>query len=1027
MTSGVSWNEPGLNPEAQHGAGDAARRAGLSSGRSSSGSISARLEELSQRIGGQAGSNVAAAPITSSVRGARLSDTVARLNARLAQMTAGGGEPQGEGVFDRAFDAARRNHAPQGMPEPSDLGLEQVIAEIAARQRMLDEAPAYAPTTPAAQARYAEPAAPDFSSLEQQLHNITRQIETLRHPSGIEDALSALRSDLAAIGRAIDEAMPRRALEALQSEVHALADRIGEGYGRGGDPAVLETIERGLARVHGALNEMTPAEGLAGFNARISELADKIDNVAAAGPDPETLRYLQAAINELRELSAGVASAEGVAAIAGDVQALGARIDHIAQTTGTTGLDSLAMRVNELTQALDTRVTEIGPLPSNLESLVKTLSDKLDHADSGSRDQVAFDQLERQIAGLAEKIDAADQRSGDLSAIERGIQQLTLQVRAAREDAATTAERVARTVAADLASTLPHASVDVSALKQDLETLHANQSESEQRTHETLEAVHDTLERLVERLAMVETDVRADERSIGVRTEERAAPIAPFAAMPTLIPEPAAAMPATMPPGPRPAAPMYAQRGERTPIAPDLPADTPLEPGSTGRGRSAAERIAASEAALGPLKREGTEVAGKANFIAAARRAAQAAANEGGMTDGQRTEEHKEDETPTSLIGRFLANRRRALVLGVSALLVLYGAMQVISMMGGSGGEASRPTSSQTQPPQSTKLAASAVAPAPAVAAELAALPPAAPGTQTSTEPLVAPTPSTSLIAPMPATARALPTAQPAPAGETTGSVKPPLDITALSTPAAPATARAASLADKLPASIGGPALRTAGAAGNPAAEYEIGVRFAEGRGVPANMELAVQWLERAANQGLAPAQYRLGSLFEKGQGVKKDLEKARTLYLAAADKGNAKAVHNLAVLYAEGIDGKPDYRTAAQWFRKAAERGVADSQYNLGILYARGIGVDQNLAESYKWFSLAAAQGDQDSAKKRDDVSGRLDQQSLVAARLAVQTWAAEPAPDEAMTVKAPASGWDGAPAAAPVKPAARRKPQSS
>ncbi len=187
-----------------------------------------------------------------------------------------------------------------------------------------------------------------------------------------------------------------------------------------------------------------------------------------------------------------------------------------------------------------------------------------------------------------------------------------------------------------------------------------------------------------------------------------------------------------------------------------------------------------------------------------------------------------------------------------------------------------------------------------------------------------------------------------------------------------------------------------------------------------------MQWLERAANHGLAPAQYRLGSLYEKGQGVKKDLEKARTLYLSAADKGNAKAVHNLAVLYAEGIDGKPDYRNAAQWFRKAADRGVADSQYNLGILYARGIGVDQNLAESYKWFSLAAAQGDVDAGKKRDDVAGRLDQQSLVAAKLAVQTWAADLPPDEAMNVKAPPTGWDAVPAA-PVKPAARRKPAST
>ena len=88
-----------------------------------------------------------------------------------------------------------------------------------------------------------------------------------------QTTLAGLRTDLADIGRAINEAMPRRALEALQSEVHALADRIGEGYGRGGDPAVLETIERGLARVHSTLNEMTPAEGLAGFNARNPPLA----------------------------------------------------------------------------------------------------------------------------------------------------------------------------------------------------------------------------------------------------------------------------------------------------------------------------------------------------------------------------------------------------------------------------------------------------------------------------------------------------------------------------------------------------------------------------------------------------------------------------------------------------------------------------------------------------------------------------------------------------------------------------------
>ena len=128
----------------------------------------------------------------------------------------------------------------------------------------------------------------------------------------------------------------------------------------------------------------------------------------------------------------------------------------------------------------------------------------------------------------------------------------------------------------------------------------------------------------------------------------------------------------------------------------------------------------------------------------------------------------------------------------------------------------------------------------------------------------------------------------------------------------------------------------------------------------------------------------------------------------------------------AHAAEGKPDYRAAAQWFTRAAAHGVADSQYNLGILYARGIGVEQNLAESYKWFSLAAAQGDQDAGKKREDVATRLDKQALVAAKLAVQTWAAETPPAEAMTVAAPAGGWDKADTQPKAKPSATAKPKA-
>ena len=1010
MNSGASWDERGLSPELYEAAREAARRAGMS---------------VEQWLDSTFGSGAAAAKPAAreeaapSMRGARLSDTVAKLNARLEQLTSG----RAAAAADTGRHAAEKSSPPLA-PEP--LGIDEAIAEIEARQRALEAAPAGEPASAAVfQPAYAQSSAPalDLSNLERQLNHITSQIEALRQPSGVEDAIASLRADLADIARALNEALPRRALEGLQSDIHTLAERIEHSYGRAEQP-VLQGIEHRLNEVYAALNAMTPAEGLGGLDERVSELAHKIDGMAHGGSDPEMLRYLEAAINELRELSHGVASAEGVAALAGDVQALGARIDHIATTTGASGLDSLAQRVGELTHALDTRVETIGPMPQNLAALVSQLTDRLNGADNTSRDQVAFEQLERRIMSIADRIETTDQRSGDLSAIERGIQQLTLQMREAREESAATAERVARAVMSDM----PRG--DGEQVRRDLETLHAHQAESDQRTQETLEALHDTLERLVDRLASVETGIHAAAAPEPVHPRHSAEPVRMVE--PAVHSEPApqsyAAEPALPAAAARSAAPfVHVQRTERPPIDPDLPADTPLEPGiGAARGRSPAERIAASEAALGPalgtLKREG-EVAGKANFIAAARRAAQAAANEGGI-EAPRAEEHKPEETPTSLIGRFLANRRRALTVGVSVLLVLYGATQVVSMFGG-WGEAPEPprnTPSQTRAPEPRKMAAPA--PAPAVPLPAAPAIPAEPERQSAT-PLVAPTPTAALIAPTPIMAPApSEPAQP----DVTGSVKPqpPLNLAALAAKPEAAPAQG-TLLDRLAPAIAGPALRAAAAAGNPAAEYEIGVRYSEGRGVPADLELAALWFESAANHGLAPAQYRLGSLYEKGQGLKKDLNKARTLYLQASDKGNAKAIHNLAVLYAEGIDGKPDYGAASQWFRKAATRGVADSQYNLGILYARGIGVDQNLAESYKWFALAAAQGDQDANKKRDDVASRLDQQSLVAARLAVQTFSPDTPPDEAMNVKAPPGGWDKA-TAAPAKPAMpRRKQQQS
>src|SRR3954466_5795398 len=135
MNSGPSWNAGGLSPELYQAAREAAQRAGMSVEEwlrstfgdsavatmrpQNAGALGARLGELSQRFGHAA--ETEAAPV--SARGARLSDTVAKLNARLKQIGPTRPAPHPETASP-----------PRPKPDPSELNIDQVIAEIAARQ-----------------------------------------------------------------------------------------------------------------------------------------------------------------------------------------------------------------------------------------------------------------------------------------------------------------------------------------------------------------------------------------------------------------------------------------------------------------------------------------------------------------------------------------------------------------------------------------------------------------------------------------------------------------------------------------------------------------------------------------------------------------------------------------------------------------------------------------------------------------------------------------------------------------------------
>ncbi len=190
------------------------------------------------------------------------------------------------------------------------------------------------------------------------------------------------------------------------------------------------------------------------------------------------------------------------------------------------------------------------------------------------------------------------------------------------------------------------------------------------------------------------------------------------------------------------------------------------------------------------------------------------------------------------------------------------------------------------------------------------------------------------------------------------------------------------------PVAIGPNSLRNAAAKGDPAAEFEVGARFAEGRGVPQDLQQAVSWYQRAAAQGFAPAQYRLASMYERGLGVKVDLARARVWYQRAAEGGVVKAMHNMAVLSAGRDSSLTDYQAAAKWFATAAEYGLADSQFNLAIMLDSGLGMERDAKQAYKWFAIAARAGDEEASRRRDALRAKLTPQDVAAIEAQITGW---------------------------------------
>ena len=323
-------------------------------------------------------------------------------------------------------------------------------------------------------------AAMTLPTIHDQLRQVSEQVETFG-ASRMNEAIDALRNDLADIAGKLTEASPRRAIEALESEVRELASQLDVGRRSGGHELDLSSIESGLAEVRDAIRALTPAESLSGAVDAIHVLSQKIDQMAAGAQDPAAIQQLEAAITGLRGIVSRVASDDSLAALTAEVRALSEKINSglSGVASGSNILQTLEQRIGTIADAIEiVRISAASPGSSALEAAIRSLGEKIERmqaasdqhaggADLGAMigslgdriermhaasdplagnspfgtmigslsekierlqaargDSDVLRQIEQRIAALSEKLEASEAKLGNLDSIDRGMKEL---------------------------------------------------------------------------------------------------------------------------------------------------------------------------------------------------------------------------------------------------------------------------------------------------------------------------------------------------------------------------------------------------------------------------------------------------------------------------------------------------------------------------------------------------------------------------------------------------------------------------
>ena len=125
---------------------------------------------------------------------------------------------------------------------------------------------------------------------------------------------------------------------------------------------------------------------------------------------------------------------------------------------------------------------------------------------------------------------------------------------------------------------------------------------------------------------------------------------------------------------------------------------------------------------------------------------------------------------------------------------------------------------------------------------------------------------------------------------------------------------------------------------------YDRGRCYQRGVGVGQDIQMAMQWFEKAADRGSAIAMCGLGEIAVSRTDIPVDEFAAGLWFTRAAENGWARAQCLLGMCFLFGFGGYAiDAKKAVVWLKKAVDNGDSTALVYLSHCYRYGLGVDKN------------------------------------------------------------------------------------